>query len=318
MSWLIIATGFLTSAVLSVMVIHVGASLAVALLGEEKCLDTASVNGCNWWPMSVLVSTALVALSVGRLGWSSVYFVPVGPLVTVIVLALTLRLGKEGARQKEFEIRGGKLVDLRTGEALHPTYVESNTAYCATGPASGYSLYTLVVHDGQGGRWSNGYVSESENDQMLATLTRQFACLALSLWVECRESPTKFHWVVLGAEWTHLLCGDLSELTPQDRAWWRQWLQPAFGASGSRGVTREEVGAPLDRLAAAYGEQYQSLERMQSDIRAIQSLLARTRGPVRMTTEEAHSRATEEARGDGWVGCRTTPDGVWVETIERR
>lgn len=318
MSWLIIATGFLASAVLSVLVIHLGASLAVALLGEEKCLDTSSVNGCNWWPMSVLVSTALVLLSAGRLGWSSLSLVPVGPLLTAIVLALTLRFGQRGARQREFEIRDGKLVDRTTGKALHPAYVESNSAYCGTGPASGYCLYTLAVHDGQGGRWSNGYVSRSENDRMLAILTRQFACLALSLGVECRESPTKFQWVVLGAEWAHLLCGDLDKLTPQDRAWWRQWLQPAFGASGSREVTREEVGAALDQLQAAYGEQYQSLERMQSDIGAIRSLLAKTRGPIRMATEEAHSRATEKARGDGWVGCRETPDGVWVETIEHR
>ncbi len=318
MSWLIIATGFLASVVLSVLVIHPGASLAVALLGEEKCLDTASVNGCNWWPMSVLVSTALVLLAAGRLGWSSLYLVPVGPLLTVMVLSLTLRFGREGARQKEFDIRAGKLVDLRTGAALQPTYVESNTAYCATGPASGYSLYTLVVHDGQGGRWSNGYVSKNENERMLATLTRQFACLALSLGVECRESPTKFQWVVFGAEWTHLLCGDLSELTPQDRAWWRQWLQPAFGVLRSREVTREEVGRALDRLEAAYREQCHSVERIQSDIQAIRSLLANTQEPIRMTTQETHSRATEQARGDGWVGCQVTPGGVLVETIEHR
>ena len=242
MSWLIIATGFLASIVLSVLVIHPGASLAVALLGEEKCLDTTSVNGCNWWPLSVLVSTALVLLATGRLGWSSLYLVPVGPLLTVMVLSLTLRFGQWGARHREFEIRDGRLVDLRTRRTFRPAYVESKTAYCCTGPASGYCLYTLVVHDGKDGRWSNSYVSESENDRVLATLTHQFGCLALSLVVEWRQSPTRARSVILGSEWTHLLCGDLSRLAPRDREWWRQWLQPAFGALGNREATREELG----------------------------------------------------------------------------
>ena len=153
---------------------------------------------------------------------------------------------------------------------------------------------------------------------MLATLTRQFACSALSLGVECRESPAKFHWVVLGAEWAQLLCEDLSRLAPQDRAWWTQWLQPAFGALGSQEVSREKVGGALDRLEDVYGEQCRAFERIQEDIHAIRSLLATTKGPIRITTEEAHSRTTEQARGDGWVGCKATPEGVWVKTIERR
>ena len=221
-----------------------------------------------------------------------------GPLLTVTVLSLTLRFGQWGARHREFEIRDGRLVNLRTHRPFRPAYVEANTAYCCSGPASGYCLYTLVVHDGKGGRWSNGYISESANNRVLSTLTRQFGCLALDLGVECRESPTKFHWVVLGAEWAHLLCGDLFRLAPQDRAWWRQWLQPAFGTSGSREVTREEVGEALDRLEAAYEEQCRSVERIQSDIQAIRSLLAKRRGPIRMATEEAHSRASETAEGE--------------------
>ena len=297
MSWLIIATGFLSSVVLSVLVIHPGASLAVALLGEEKCLDTASVNGCNWWPMSVLVSTALVLLTAGGLGWSSLSLVPVGPLLTVTVLSLTLRFGQWGARHSEFEIRDGRLVDLRTHRPFRPAYVEANTAYCCSGPASGYCLYTLVVHDGKGGRWSNGYVSESTNDRVLSTLTRQFGCLALDLVVEWRQNPKRSREVTLGSEWTHLLCGDLSRLAPRDREWWRQWLQPAFGTSGSREVTREELGEALDRLEADYEEQCRSVGDIQRDIEVIRELLAKTRGQIRMITEEVHNRASETAQG---------------------
>ena len=153
MSWLIIATGFLASAVLAVLTIHLGASLAVGLLGEEECLSADSVNGCNWWPMSVLVSTGLVLLTAGRLGWSSLYLVPVGPLVTVIVLWLTLRFGRRDAAQKEFGIHDDKLFDLRTGATLHPAYVESNTAIARPArlpgtPSTRWSCTIAKVDDG--------------------------------------------------------------------------------------------------------------------------------------------------------------------------
>lgn len=52
-------------------------ALTVRYLGREKFLSTDSINGCNWWPLAVVASTATVALAARWWGRSSLVLFPV-------------------------------------------------------------------------------------------------------------------------------------------------------------------------------------------------------------------------------------------------
>ncbi len=312
-----ILVAFLGSAVLTVFTIHIGSNIGVRLLGEGKCLSTSSINAINWLPLSVVVSTVLVGVMARHEGSTALVYILAGPLMAIIVAPLTLRFGEIRARKKEFGIRDGKLINLKKETELHPLYVETKASYYSTGPASGYGLYALALHDGEGGQWTNGYVSKSENDRVFAALTRDCGCAGLCLAVLSRESPLVFRSVTLGSEWTSTLCAGLSELAPQDRAWWAQWLQPTFGVMGAREVPKEEVRAALDQLEAAYGERMRQVDRIQQDSKAIRNLLETAQEPIRMMTPEALSEAVETARSDGsWVMMEWKEPGICAQTIE--
>ena len=146
----ILTLAFLATTILSVLTLHIGADLAVAALGRDRCLSTSSVNGTNWWPLSILLSTGLVAWMAGSHGYQALALVPVGPVAAILLVALSLRFGASGARGREFEVRDGHIVDSCTHGVLRPAFVESNSAYYGTGPASGYTLHSLTLHDRSG------------------------------------------------------------------------------------------------------------------------------------------------------------------------
>ena len=313
----IAALAFVAALLLSLLTLHAGAELAVALLGRERCLSTESVNGTSWWPLSVLLSTGLVAFMAGSHGYGALAFVPVGPVVAIVLVALSLRFGERSARRREFVAAGGRVVEAATGAELRPAFVVADGSYRCTGPASGYTLHALTLHDASGRRFANGYVSKQENDRVFAALTREHGCLGLSLVVQRREGTGPFRSVALGSEWTPLLCGGLERLDAADRAWWAQWLQPSFGLLGACEVNPQELARHLDALQDAYPEAVERDDRMLRDLGGMRALLpSAAAAPLWLLTAEAHSQAVEQARGRGWVCCSAGEDGTWIEAIE--
>jgi len=314
---IIAAISFLASAVLSVVTVHRGASLAVLVLGRANCLAPDAVNGCDWWPMSTLISTAVVLGAASPLGYCALLLVPTGPVLCILLISLWLRFGQQAARKRQFRITEGQVIESgSSGRRIFPHMLVLGSGYYQTGPATGYCLYSLTIHDQDGSKYTNGYLSTEEWGHAVAVLTQDIGCLAMTLTFESREG-LRFRAVTLGQQWAELLCGELSRLSEGSRNWWRQWLQPAFGLLGSRVVSIDEVRGNLDAIEEQYAEVVQSSERIRSDCQAIRRLLETASAPIRISTPEAQSQAAEAIRGKGYFLCRND-GGVWVEELKQR
>lgn len=304
----------LASAVLAVLLVQTGTDRLVRWLGRDKFLSPEAVNGCNWWPVSAMISIAASGFGNGLWGWPGLGLILAGPAFCIITASVWLRFGERQARRREFEIRNGRVIEISTEEQVVPSFVESTANYYCNGPATGYTLGTLTLHTADARTFTNGYVYDGEQDADFLALTRDCGCLGLTLVVESWDDETLVRHIAFGNEWTALLCGDL-RLDEHARQWWRQWLQPAFGDMGRKEVTPEELIVALDALQNGLGERIAQTSRIGSDIAGIENLLDSAVGPIQMVTQKAHISLVEERVRRGWVQCHIE-DGVWIDRLE--
>ncbi len=309
---LIIIIGFLASAVVSVVTLHLGAETGTVILGKDKCVSTNSVNGCNWWILSIIVSTVCVGLAASQYGFFALVLVPAGPLLSIVLLTLTLRFGESGSRGREFKIVDRRILD-REERDIKPVFLRSTSEYYATGPASGYCLYSLILHESDGTVHTNGYVSEKEKDRDLESL-RKLGIPWVSIVFAWQASGKEIYSVTLGQEWAPFLCGQLESLPESGRVWWKKWLQPSFGRLGSGTFSKEELAERLNEFQMALRDDIQKEERIRTDCMAVRNLLSQAENSVSIMTEEALARLLESMRGDRMIAGRIE-NLVWISTV---
>ena len=308
----IIAIGFVASAVISVMTLHLGAEIGTAILGKDRCLSTNSVNGCNWWPLSIIISTVCVGLAASQYGFLALALVPVGPVLSILLLTLRLRFGEGGSRDRQFKIIDGRIFD-RNDREIRPVFLRDSSEYYATGPASGYCLYRLILHEDDGTIHTNGYVSEEKKNLDLEGL-RKLGVPWVSIVFAWQVSDKELHSVTLGQEWAPFLCGRLESLPEAGRIWWKKWLQPHFGRLGSGTVSREELSGRLNEFQMALRDSIQKEERIRTDCLAIRHLISQAEGSVSIMTEAASARLLEDMRGDKMI-AGSVENLVWVSKV---
>lgn len=317
MTILLLCLAILLSGVFTVTTLHFGADLLVRILGKDKCLSTEGINGCNWWPWSIILSVGAVMLLSRQIEFWALALTPAGPLFMLSLVGLQLRFGEWSARKREFIIRDGQVKDLR-GNLITPLYVKSLLSYCCTGPASGYCLYSLVLYDSGSRLCSNGYVSKEEADRDLDRLYNEVGLIGLDLVFEWRKSITETWSVTFSPEWTPVLCPSITRMSVNDQSFWGRFLQPAFGRSGRETVDGQELLSRVDSLENTFAGEIKRDDRFQNDCRGLRNLITRAgEQPIHVTTTDEHSQNIEKCRGDGITEHRTE-DLVWVSVAKSR
>ena len=336
--WLFAAVGvgIVSGAVLMVVMVQPGIDLLRALLGKDRLFGGEALNGCSTWSTGTLLCGFVVALTWRRLGFVSLVFVPTIAVAVTLFWTVVFYLKGAAMRRREFTVFNDS-VPSKDGTPIAPAFAIKGGWYSQTGPGTGYSASVIQLGKGQDIIATNVFLDHElavqEFDELMKVAGPQ-GCRSLDIrFVVPLENHT-WQLVPLHATWTPLLCGCLKNVSDDDKQWWRQWCQPAFGPMGRKEVSSETVTERLARLVEAYpwlakenpedGPGHDNTPglnflmgtvRTRDNLLALRALLSRNE-TIEIVTRCTYERDVAETRGEhGVVGCSFDEDGVMQETI---
>ena len=316
------------SAILSVVTLHVGTDLLCSVLGKEKCVSTDGLNGCNWWPLSILISMGICTLFWSMYGWYGLTGSVAGPVLSIVFASTALRFGHRRYRRKEFQLTEGGVVDHRSGQVLTPEYIIARSSYECTGPASGYCLYSIVLKNSKGVLASNGYVNDwtYEQDRHGLIFDQRVPTLSVCLF---KETEGEFKSVTLGGVWNDLVFTPNSRIPPECRNWWKRFAAPQLGKNDVVNVDEallrknvaivkeslEKAGRDLsdlgqEDLLGAEGED--PYDRIRLDISGLNRLLSMPVKRLRALNHEYMSDYMEQVWGKAYPTMSRIEENLWV------
>jgi hypothetical protein len=266
----------------------------VRILGEERCLSPDSLTGESVTLAPAILVGGTVAFSYGSLGLLAVAIVPAGALASAAVNSIRLLVEGMRSRRREFVVDRDGEPRTDGGEPISARYATKSSGYWCTGPASGFCLYSLVLHERTGSAWSNRYVSKSELRRDLDRLCQVTGVPLVDLVFVVEESEESGLKVFVHQEWTRLICADIEPptyrtysdpLPPGARRFWRQWLRPDFGPLGCREVAPAELRDALEAIANAYQHEVQASEELRRNLAAMRRLSDLDLPVLAMTTD---------------------------------
>lgn len=316
------------SSILTAVSMHAGTDLLCALLGREKCVSTDGLNGCNWWPLSVLASSGACWLLWTLYGWHGLTGAIAGPLLSIILAALLLRFGHLRYRKKGFVLTGEGIVDHRSGQVLKPEYIITTSSYECTGPASGYCLYSIVLKNSDGVMASNGYVNELtyEPDRHGLIFEQRVPTLSVCFF---KETAGEFKSVTLGRGWNDLIFPSNSHLPTECRNWWKRFATPQLGKSDvvnvEEALLRKNMAIVQESLEKA-GRDRGAMEpedfpgsegedpynRIKLDILGLERLLSISEGRLKALNHEYMSEHMEQVWGKAYPTMSRVEEYLWV------
>lgn len=269
--WLYTIIAFVGTGVVSVLTIHSLTHMLVRVIGERKCLDTHYVNGCDWWPRSMIVSMVVAVLLWKSLGWLGLVAIPVGPMSMALLAGSYLRYGMASSRKKEFRVDDQGVRKTSDGSELCPAYLIRRSDYYQTGPGTGYCLYAISLKDGCGALSINGYVNREECDEVFARLVYGLSIPTLDVSFFTDPADGSLHIITLGHDWNDFLFQQKMSLCEDDWRWWCQFTCPTLGASDVVSVDRDELLRRITVIEAIRATA--GLERVKQDIVGLRKLV---------------------------------------------
>lgn len=339
--WMLFAVilGLLGGGVLMVLIVQPGIDLLRRFIGRDRCFGSEALNGCATWGNGTLLCGVMVLVTWRVLGFRSLLCVPMIPVAATLIWTGYFSLKAALVRKREFAVKVGGIYSL-DGPRIDPEFVVHAGWYDQTGPGTGYPAFAIQLGRGRDVIATNVYVDEvlaqRTLDQVMQTAGPN-GCRLLDVSFVARIDQATWHVVSFNAPWAPLLCGQLERIPESDRAWWRQWCQPDFGALGRTEVDRDIVVEKLDRLIEAYpwivdadpedGPEHDSTPtlnllrgtvRLRDNICALRALLAQQRS-VEIVTHRAHRAEVDSVREqhDGGVELSFSEDGIEVQTVKR-
>jgi hypothetical protein len=300
--------GAVLAAVITLATLRRGARLLVNLLGEENCLPPETASGCVWWLWSVLFSLGIVAWLAVTLGPWALLAAPVGPALSLVWFALTLRFGERRARKREFRFEDGHPVG-KDGAPLRPTYVLDDCDFSPAGPGRGYALYSIALSRDRDVLATNGYVAQSVYLRHSRRLLYDLGLLGWDAVVEWRPSQNECRFVCMGAIWTTLMCAELDSVPARSRTFWESVRQPALGELGCLEVLGADLEIHLEDLASCIADQTHAAY-LREDVGAIRRLISQAGdASLRVLTTARHTQDVEHLYADK-TGSLRDEDGL--------
>lgn len=235
------------SSLVSVLTLHIGAAFVSFVLGHDDSLDSGAINGCNWWPWSVIVSGVVAALLWSRLGSQGLVAILAGPLLIIVLAGISLKVTSSGERQKEFMISDKTIRSLREEKIFRPGYLINSAAYSTTGPGSGYQTYRIELHDHNGDLLAtNNYLSEQQYQEDFHRLAYvlEYSTLDIVLVFEA-EGEDACEFLSLNGELLNTMIRNKDSFPSESFDWWTALLTPNLGERQVKHYSAQEVIAHL-------------------------------------------------------------------------
>ncbi len=235
------------SSLVSAVSLHIGAAFVGFVLGKGDSLDSGAINGCNWWPWSVIISGILAALLWKQLGSLGLVSILAGPLFTIVLAGISLKGTSAGETQKEFMISNSTICSVKGDKIHQPRYFINSAAYCTTGPASGYQTYCIELRDQNGDLLAtNNYLSGREYKEdfhRLAYVLRLPTLDIVGVFESDEEEVSEL--LSINGELLHIMLKNLGTFPPESQKWWTALLTPTLGERQVLEFSAQEVIAHL-------------------------------------------------------------------------
>ncbi len=274
---------FLLSVLITVPALEIGVAL---LVDPEKSVGTQALNGCNWWPYSVVVSMIVGGLAWSAHGWWALAAAPLGPVVMVVAASVVLRLTHRDARDQEFYLRQGHAVAIEGDQALAPAYFLKQSNYYNTGPASGYCVNNIILCGHSGAALAtNNYLGDEEFEGDCRALVDQVGIPTLDVVVTMdTEEPDTAEIFVIRGNLLGLLFGRRQSLDPQIFKWWERLFIPNLGEEEALEGSGRLVATQVRALLALNPE-----PELKAELTALLDFLARAKSDVAMMRYDSYS-----------------------------
>jgi hypothetical protein len=310
---------FVGSAFLTLLFINLFVPPIVRAIGERHFVELSGLEPMGYAAPLALIIAVVCPLIEHKYGFGpALWVLPISSLLACAYAVSCLWVSKGEHPQREFEI-GDSIVRVADNVTLQPHYVMHDSHYHdMNGMGTGYSYYYLTLHDENGALAKNSYLHKSEQEtdlwQVLEVANKTHPCRAMPfLLFVWREAPLKWLEAVLLPDNAPVLCGSLSELSEESRAWWRQWLFPDFPADGLAEASRQEIGMRFGELRQAYSEAF-SIGNTSS---FFQQFLERAGDQIQIMTYKRYEMLAFEAAPNGGTFSGSREDPILKELIPR-
>ncbi len=283
------------SSLVSAVSLHIGAAFVGFVLGKGDSPDSGAINGCNWWPWSVIVSGIAAALLWNQIGSLGLVSILAGPLFTIVLAGISLKATSAGETQKEFLISNRTIRSVRGDKIYQPRYFINSAAYCTTGPASGYQTYCIELRDHNGDLLAtNNYSSEQqykEDFHRLAYVLQLPTLDIVGVFESDEEEVSEL--LSINGELLHIMLRNLRTFPPESQKWWTSLLTPNLGERQVLEFSAEEIIPHLSTFT-----RYDLDPIIKSNVLSTLDLLKREQSKVRVMhwdfyQESMGSRQTE-------------------------
>jgi hypothetical protein len=216
------------SSLVSAVSLHIGAALVGSVLGSDDSLDSGAINGCTWWPWSVIVSGIAAALLWSRLGTLGLVSILTGPLLTIVLAGISLRATSAAESRNEFTISDGTVLSTREDKVYRPDHFISSSGYYTTGPASGYEAYCIELRDDNGDPLAtNNYLSEQQYREDSRRLAHELRHPTLDVILAFKSDEGEaFDSLPVSGELLSIMVKHQRTFPPESLRWWTALLTP--------------------------------------------------------------------------------------------
>ena len=261
--------------------------ILVRIVGKKRCAPPAAVSIGYAALFAGLAAMAGTEVSLSFASPFFCAFVPIGMIASALAALFYLLIMGGGKRKTEFNVKKEYIRGKgKPKRKLDAEYIREDAAFHKSLSKAGFYTFKVGLYDGTGLIAENIYVDREEKDKDITKLVEIMGICHLSL-VLVREEPGAVHSVTLADDWTPILCGGLEGLLEEHRAWWRQWLRPAFNDGGTQEVDVETIRIELDMFVQVYADNAEGNPSIQSNINGIRHLMEISGGPLTFMTKAA-------------------------------
>ncbi len=272
--------------------------LIILILGKSRAVPPKAIAPPYVWLLAaVLGGTGAGAASVVSLDFAPL-FGALSVILASMMVAIYLRaMGSRHART-EFKMKNKYAYTARKpGKPIKPMSLVDDAEYHKIFATSGFYVYSIALTDADGVTRVNNYLDDEKFERDRERLIDETNCLALDLVIAVRQGENTLHSVRLDNEWTAILFGAMPELPENARAWWKEWIRPAFSPGAPVEIVSYYVLENIDAIERAYPELVSGGTSIKSNIDGIRYMAEVASSPMMLMTRELFEEYADDFAG---------------------
>ena len=241
----------------------------------------------------MIVSGIAATLLWNKFGSLGLVSILAGPLFTIVLAGISLKVASAGETQKEFMISNRTIRSVRGDKIYQPKYFINSAAYCTTGPASGYQTYCLELRDHNGDLLAtNNYSSEPQYKEDFRRLAYVLRLPTLDVVLVFKSDEEEiFDALSLNGELLNIMFKNQGAFPPESLKWWTALLTPNLGERQVLEFSAQEVIAHLSTFT-----RYDLDPIIKSNVLSTLDLLKKEQPKVRIMHWDFYQETVESVR----------------------